>query len=48
MAKRSRMVREIRLVAQAHREGEVRLRRAHRQLWQASCQQDEKRDRCED
>ncbi len=48
MAKRSKQVREIRLVAQTHREAEERLRRAYRQLWQASWEQKQKPERCED
>ncbi|MFC1878556.1 hypothetical protein ACFLZW_01460 [Chloroflexota bacterium] len=48
MARRSRKEREIRLVAQVHREAEDRLRRAYRQLWQASWQLEEKQERCED
>ena len=36
MARRSKQEREIRQVAQVHREAEERLRRAYRQLWQAS------------
>ncbi|MGD9094093.1 MAG: hypothetical protein PVF74_14695 [Anaerolineales bacterium] len=48
MARRSRKTREIQLVAQAHREAEDRLRRAYHQLWQASGQAEEKRERCED
>ena len=48
MARRSRKTREIRLVGQAHREGEDHLRQAYRRLWQASWQSEEKRERCED
>ena len=48
MARRSRKVREIRLVGYAHREAEDRLRRAYRRLWQASRQPKEKREKCED
>ena len=48
MARRSKKAREIRLVAQAHREGADRLRRVYHRLWQASWQPQEKRERCED
>ena len=49
MARQSKKEREIRLVAQAHREAEDRLRRAYRRLWQTCWeQQDEKQERCED
>jgi len=47
MARRSKKAREIRLVAQAHRETEDRLRRVYHQLLQASWQPEEKRERCE-
>ena len=48
MARQSKQAREIRLVAQAHREGEDRLQRVYHRLWQASWQLEEKRERCED
>ena len=48
MARRSRKAREIRLVGQAHREAENRLRQAYRRLWQASWQAEENSERCED
>jgi len=49
MARQSKKEREIRLVAQAHREAEDRLRRAYRRLWQTCWeQQDKKQERCED
>ncbi|MGD8531612.1 MAG: hypothetical protein PVG97_11575 [Syntrophobacterales bacterium] len=48
MARQSKKAREIRLVAQAHREAEERLRRVYRELWQASWPLKEKRERCED
>ena len=48
MARRSKKAREMRLVAQAHREGEDRLRRVYHRLWQASWQLEEQRERCED
>jgi hypothetical protein len=48
MARRTKTVREIRLVGQTHREAEDRIGQAYRRLWQASWQVAENRERCED
>jgi len=48
MARRTKKVREIRLVGQAHREAEDRLRQAYHRLWQVSWPPEENKERCAD